>query len=44
MTTFVQLIHKKCHPESYHSDIEYHMTLNIIFSVVSMHIVEYDMT
>ena len=28
------LIHKKCHPDSYHSDIIYHMTLNIIFSVV----------
>ena len=24
---------KKCHPKSYHSDIEYHMTLNVIFSV-----------
>ena len=21
-------IHKNCHPESYHSDIKYHMTLN----------------
>jgi hypothetical protein len=29
------LIHKKCHPKSYHSDIKYHMTPNIIFSVVS---------
>jgi hypothetical protein len=28
------LIHKKCHPESYHSVTKYHMTLNIIFSVV----------
>ena len=28
------LIHKKCRPKSYHSDIKYHMTLNIIFSVV----------
>jgi hypothetical protein len=28
------LIHKKCHPKSYHSDIKYHMTLNIMFSVV----------
>ena len=27
------LIHKKCHPKNYHSDIKYHMTLNIIFSV-----------
>ena len=30
------LIHKKCHPKSYHSDIKYHMTLNNIFSVVDM--------
>ena len=28
------LIHKKSHPRSYHSYIKYHMTLNIIFSVV----------
>ena len=28
------LIQKKCHPNSYHGDIKYHMTLNIIFSVV----------
>jgi hypothetical protein len=27
------LIHKKCHPKSHHSDIKYHMTLNITFSV-----------
>jgi hypothetical protein len=27
------LIHKKCHPKSYHSDIKYHMTLTTIFSV-----------
>ena len=28
------LIHKKCHPENYHIDIKYHMTLNnIIFNV-----------
>ena len=27
---------KKCHPKSYSSDIEYHTTLNIIFSVASM--------
>jgi hypothetical protein len=27
------LIHKKCHPKSYHSDLKYHMTINIIFSV-----------
>ena len=29
-----KLIHKKCHLKSYHIDIEYHMTLNFIFSVV----------
>ena len=28
------LIHEKCHLKSYHSDIKYHMTLNITFSVV----------
>ena len=28
------LIHKKCHPKSYQSDIKYHVTLNIIFSVL----------
>ena len=28
------LVNKECHPKSYHSDIKYHMTLNIIFSVV----------
>ena len=28
------LICKKCHPNSYHSDIIYHMTLIIVFSVV----------
>ena len=33
MTLFVSLFHKKCHPKRYHSDIEYHMTLNIILSV-----------
>ena len=27
------VIHKKCHPKSYHSDIKCHMTLNITFSV-----------
>ena len=27
------LIHRKCHPKSYHSDIKFHMTLDIIFSV-----------
>ena len=30
---FVHLIHKKCHPKSYHSDIKYHVTLNAIFLV-----------
>ena len=25
---------QKCHPNSYHSDIKYHMTLHIIFSVL----------
>jgi hypothetical protein len=29
------IIYKKCHPKSYHRDIKYHMTLDIIFSVVS---------
>ena len=27
--------HKKCHPKSYHSDIKFHMTLQIIFTVAS---------
>ena len=27
------LIHKQCHPKSYQSNINYHMTLNIISSV-----------
>ena len=36
------LIHKTCNLKSYHSDIIYHMTSNIIFSVVSMHVEEYD--
>jgi hypothetical protein len=27
-------VHKKCHLEIYHSDMKYHMTLYIIFSVV----------
>ena len=26
-------LYKKCHLQSYHSDIKYHMTLNITFSV-----------
>ena len=38
------LIHEKCHPKSYHVDIKYHMTLNIIFSVISMHTEEYNIT
>ena len=29
-----QLIHKKCHPKSYHSDMKCHMTLDIVFRVV----------
>ena len=32
--TNCSLIHKKCHLKSYHSDIDYHMALNIIFSVL----------
>ena len=28
------LIQKKCHMKSYYNDIKYHMTLNMIFSVV----------
>ena len=34
MTIVVELLHKKCHRNSYHNDIRYHMTLNTIFSVV----------
>jgi hypothetical protein len=30
-----ELIHKKCHYKSYHSDITYHMTLSTTFSVVT---------
>ena len=30
-------IHKKCHPKSYHRDIKYHMTLNIICIAVSIY-------
>jgi hypothetical protein len=29
------LIYKRCHPKSYAGDIKYHMTLNVIFSVVT---------
>ena len=36
MTIFVHLIHKKCHPKSYHSDTNHHMTLDFIFSVVNL--------
>ena len=35
MSTEYLMIHKKCHLETYHSDIKHHMALNIIFSVVS---------
>ena len=36
-TTICLLIHKKYHPTNYHNDKKYHMTLNIIFNVVSVH-------
>ena len=36
MTMICKLIHKKCPYKSDHSDEEYHMTLNTIFSVVRM--------
>ena len=36
-----ELIHKKCHPKSYHIDIKCHMTLNIMFSVVTDELVEF---
>ena len=29
------LIHEKCHPKSCHSDMKYHMTVNIIFRAIS---------
>jgi hypothetical protein len=29
------LFHRKCHPKHYHSDIKYHMTLIIIFSIAT---------
>ena len=32
--TICELTHETCHYRSYHSDIKYHMTLNIIFSLV----------
>ena len=31
--SILKLIHKNCHPKSYHSDIKCHMTLNIMFNV-----------
>ena len=31
--TICKLIHKKCHPKSYHSDIKYHMTLLLLFNL-----------
>ena len=34
MTNIFSLIHKNCHPKSYHSDIKLPITLNIMFSVV----------
>ena len=30
-----KLLHRKCHPKSCHIDIEFRMTLNIMFSVVN---------
>ena len=33
------LIHKQCHPKSYHSHIKYHMTLIIICNVATVHFV-----
>ena len=36
------LIHKKCQPKRYHSDIKYHLTRNIIFSVVIDELVEFE--
>ena len=35
MTSICSLIHKKCHPKNYRSDIKYHMTLHFIFSVAT---------
>lgn len=29
-----ELIHRECHQESYHGDIEYHMTLNTLLCVL----------
>ena len=33
-------IQSKCHPKSCHIDINYHMTLNIIFGVVFLHVLQ----
>ena len=33
MIVVCKFIHKKCHPESYNSDIKCHLTLHIRFSV-----------
>ena len=38
------LIHNKCHPKCYNSDIKYHMTLNIMFSVVCVIVVNFPIT
>ena len=29
-----KLIHQKCHPKSYYNGVKYHMTQNIIFSII----------
>ena len=34
LDSICSLIHKKCHPKCYPRHIKYHMTLNIMFSVV----------
>ena len=34
--TFCKVIYKKCHLKYYHNDIKYYMTLNTIYSVVSV--------
>jgi hypothetical protein len=31
------LTHKKCYVKSYHSDINHHMILNVIFSVLMLY-------
>ena len=40
---YYSLIHKKCHPRTYHSDNNYHTTLNIIFKVLMLFWVQNDM-